>query len=325
MNAHMDWDELRYVLAIARDRTLLRAAATLGVAHTTVGRRLKSLEDQLGVQLFNRTPEGLIATAAGQDLVAVAEHVEGEVLSVEGRVLGRDAQLQGKLRVSTVDTLFCGFESCFTSFMARYPSIDLTVTTPSERVSLSRREADVVLRLSNTPPENLVGRKVGHVQFAVYAGQTLVDRVGDGAPLGDYPWIGWDGGENWRWFEGWLAENASDAKIVLRMEYKALLVAHAIRAGIGAQILPCFLADPDPLLHRIAPLDETFRLDLWLLTLPELRTNSRVRAFTEHMADALSAHRAALTGEGSESRDASSPSRHDRRRGRASARASSPG
>lgn len=84
------------------------------------------------------------------------------------------------------------------------------------------------------------------------------------------------------------------------LEYEGLLIAHAIRAGIGAQILPCFLADPDPRLRRIAPLDETFRLNLWLLTLPELRTNSRVRAFTEHMADALSAHRGVLSGEGLE-------------------------
>jgi DNA-binding transcriptional LysR family regulator len=286
------------LLAIARDRTLLRAAATLGVAHTTIGRRLKTLEDQLGVRLFDRTPEGLIPTAAGRDLAAVAEHVEGEVLSAEGRVLGRDAKLRGTLRVSTVDTLFYGFESTFTSFMARYPSIDLTITTSSERVSLTRRDADVVLRLSNAPPENLVGRKVGYVQFAVYAGQTLVERVGEGARLSDYPWIGWDGGQNWLWFEEWLAQNAPGAKIVLRIDYKGLLIAHAIRSGIGAQILPCFLGDPDPLLHRIIPLDETFRLDLWLLTLPELRTNSRIRAFMDHMADGLGAHRAALAGEG---------------------------
>ena len=73
-------------------------------------------------------------------------------------------------------------------------------------------------------------------------------------------------------------------------------MAHAVRSGIGVQILPCLLADAEPLLQRIAPLDDLFRLDLWLLTLPELRTNSRIRAFMEHMAEALSAHRPALTG-----------------------------
>ncbi|MEX1362482.1 MAG: LysR family transcriptional regulator [Nannocystaceae bacterium] len=292
----MDWNDLRYVLAIAREGTLLRAAAAVGVAHTTVGRRLRTLEDQLGVRLFDRTPDGLVATAAGEDLTAVAEQVEEQVLAAEGRVLGRDAQLRGPLRVSTFDALFYGFEAAFTAFMSRYPSVDLVVTTSRDEVSLTRREADVVIRLSSAPPQTLVGRKVGYVQFAVYASRALVEHVGDQAALSDYPWIGWEGGPNLRWFEGWLEHNAPGAEVVLRMDYEAPLVAHAIRSGIGAQILPCFLADPDPLLQRIAPLDDRFRLDLWLLTLPELRTNSRVRAFTQHMADALTEHRDALAG-----------------------------
>lgn len=74
------------------------------------------------------------------------------------------------------------------------------------------------------------------------------------------------------------------------------MVAHAVRRGIGAQILACFLADPDPALRRIAPLEEMFRLDMWLLTLANLRTSSRIRAFMDHMAEALTAHRDALAG-----------------------------
>lgn len=295
-NAHMSWDDLRYLLAVARHGTLLGAAASLGVVHTTVGRRLTTLEERLGVRLFDRTPEGFIPTAAGEDLAAVAERLEGEVLSAEGRVLGRDAQLRGELRVSTADILFHGFERAFTSFMVRYPSIELTVITSNEPVSLTRHEANVVLRLSNAPPEHLTGRKLGHVQFAVYAGDTLLERIGEDAPLSEFPWIGWDARQDFRWFDAWLARNAPGARIVLRLENDAVLRAHAIRAGIGVQILPCFLADPDPHLHRIAPLDETFKLDLWLLTLPELCTNSRIRAFMDHMADALSTHRVALAG-----------------------------
>lgn len=295
--AHMDWNDLRYVLAIIREKTLVHAAAAVGVAHTTVGRRLKMLEDELGVRLFDRTPDGLVPTLAGEDLAAVAERMESEVLSVEGRVLGRDARLRGALRVSTVDILFYGFERAFTSFMERYPDIDLTIVSSSEKASLTRREADVVLRLSNTPPEYLVGRKVGHVQFAVYAGQVLIERVGEAAPLSAYPWIGWDERQDWSWFDSWLAEHAPGARIVLRLDNQALLMARAIRSGIGAQILPCFLADPDPQLRRIAPLDGTFRLGMWLLTLPELRSNSRVRAFMDHLADTLSAHRRELAGE----------------------------
>lgn len=296
-DAHVDWNDLRYVLIITREHTLVDAAAALGVAHTTVGRRLKALEDRLGVRLFDRTPDGFIPTAAGEDLAAVAERIENEVLSAQGRMLGRDAQLRGELRVSTVDILFYGFEHAFQSFMARYPSVALTIVTTTEKVSLLRREADIVLRLSNAPPDHLVGRKLGHVQFAVYAGQALIERLGEGAPLSAYPWIGWDERLDFRWFDDWLARHAPDAEIVLRLGNHAPLMAHAIRSGIGAQILPCCLADPDPQLHRIAPLDEMFRLDLWLLTLPELRANSRIRAFMDHMAEALAAHRGALAGE----------------------------
>lgn len=304
-NAHVQWDDLRYVLAIARDGTLLRAAQILGVAHTTVGRRLLRLEDELGVRLFDRTPEGYVPTAAGEDLAEVAERMESDVLAVEGRVLGRDAHLRGRLRVSTGDLFFHVFARDFVAFKERYPSVDLTVHATSDPVSLTRREADVVLRLSDAPPDNLVGRDLGFVQFGVYASPGLIDAAGEDAPLSDYPWIGWDERLDRRWFDAWLADNAPGADIVLRLSHDFRLMAQAIRSDIGVQILPCFFADPDPTLHRIAPLEEMFRLRLWLLTLPELRTNSRVRVFMTHMADALAAHRPALAGDPTTARPSS--------------------
>jgi len=292
----MNWDALRFVLAIARHGTLQRAAGELGVVHTTAGRRLKALEERLGVRLFDRTPDGFVPTSAGDDLIAAAERMEDEVLAAESRVLGRDARLRGALRVAAADVLFLGLESAFTGFMSRYPSLDLTLTTAREPVSLPRREADVIVRLSNAPPDGLVGRKLGYVQFAAYASAALVARVGPDAPLAAYPWIGWDERKDRRWFDDWLARHAPGARFVLRLDGDMPLMAHAVRAGIGAQILPCLLADPEPGLRRIAPLDPLFRLDLWVLTLPALRTNSRVRVFMEHMTDALRAHRDALTG-----------------------------
>ena len=94
----MDWDDLRYVLAIARQGNLSRAASCLGVTRTTVGRRLRAIESGLGVRLFDRTPEGFSPTAAGQDMCEVADEMEADVLSLEGRVLGRDVQLPAEER-----------------------------------------------------------------------------------------------------------------------------------------------------------------------------------------------------------------------------------
>ncbi len=299
MGSRVDWSDLQVVLAVQRHGTLLHAAAAIGVAHTTIGRRLKAMERQLGVRLFDRTPRGLVPTPAGADLAATAERVEGEVLAVEGRVLGRDARPTGPLRVSTVDVLFRCFAADLRAFIERFPGIELVVDVSRETVSLSRREADVVLRVSTDPPEALVGRKAAEMQFGVYAARQLVERVGEDAPLAAFPWIGWDRGPNWRWFARWLAEHAPGAHIAMRLDDRGLLMSHAVRQGIGVQLLPCVLADADPALRRIAPLDPAFRVGVWVLTTDELRTNHRVRAFMAHMGDALAAGRSRLAGEAS--------------------------
>lgn len=283
----MVWDDLRYVLALSRARTLSGAASKLMVRHTTVGRRLDEIEKALGVRLFDRTPDGYMPTSAGQDLADVAERMEAEVLAAEGRVLGRDGELEGALRVSTMDMLFRGYHEVFSSFMARYPSVKLTVSTTNDEVSLTRRQADVVLRLTSKPPDHLVGRKVARVDFAVYASKKLVARVGKKAPYAAYPWLNWDERLNARWLDEWLAKNAPGARSVLWLDTSTLGLHAAVAAGLGVHFLACFEGDRDPLLQRIGPIEPAFSRELWLLTLRELRSTRRVRAFMDHVEQTL--------------------------------------
>ncbi len=297
-NARMDWDDLRFVLAVHREGTLARAALRLGVTHTTVGRRLKAMEGGLGVRLFDRTPDGFVATSSGQDLADVAAQIEVDVLSAQGRVLGQDSKLPGPLRVSTMDIFFSGFPEIFQSFVDRYPSIDLTVTTEIERVSLTRREADVVLRLTNAPPEYLVGRRLGRVQFAVYAARSLVERIGEDAPLGHFPWLGFEDPQVQRWLRGWQTEHAPEALTVLSLDENSRVRMSAMCAGIGVSLAPCFEADAYPELVRASPIQGAFAHDVWLLTMRELRGTSRIRAFMDHVTEAFVARRRALAGEG---------------------------
>ncbi len=286
-HAQVQWDDLRYVLALARERTLSGAASKLSVRHTTVGRRLDEIERTLGVRLFDRTPDGYMATGAGQDLADVAERMEAEVLAAEGRVLGRDAELEGALRVSTMDMLFRGYHELFSSFLARYPSVSLTVSTTDDEVSLTRRQADVVLRLTGKPPEHLVGRKVARVDFAVYASKKLVARVGKKAPYAAYPWLNWDERLDMRWLDQWLAENAPGARTAIRLDTSSLGRHAAVAAGLGVHFLACFDGDADPSLERIGPIEPAFSRDVWLLTLRELRSTRRVRAFMDHVETSL--------------------------------------
>jgi DNA-binding transcriptional LysR family regulator len=242
------------------------------------------MEEQLGVLLFDRTPDGFVLTAAGEELREVAERVEDEVLSLEGSLVGRDARLRGELHVSTMDIIFRGFRPLFKSFIEGYPDVELSVTTTITQVSLSRREADVAIRLSNGPSEYLVGRRVGRMQFAVYAHEDLVERAGPNATYSDFPWIHWSERDNARWLDGWLSEFAPRATVAMRTNMEgSVVLREAILAGIGVHFLPCFDGDSEPSLRRIGGIEEDFARDLWLLTMPDLRNNSRVHAFMEHM------------------------------------------
>lgn len=292
-DAQVHWDDHRYALYLARTGTLSGAAEALGVSHTTVGRRIRALEERLGVRLFDATPEGFRPTAAGDDLVSVAERMEAEMLSLEGRVLGRDVRLTGALRVSAMELVFRAFREALTSFAQRYPGVDLTVTATDNEVSLTRREADVVLRLTGKPPETLVGRRVGRMQFYAYAARSLQARVGEDAPLGAYPWIHWDARRGADWLDTWLAEHAPGATVAMRVDVSAAAMHELIAAGVGVQFLACVEGDADPSLVRIGPRDPFALRDLWVLTLPELRDTPRIRAFTDHMAERLPATLAA--------------------------------
>ncbi len=291
----MEWDDLRYVLAIHREKTLSAAAAVLGVTRTTVGRRLKEAEERLGVRLFDRSDEGFTPTAAGEEVAASAARVEDEILVTQGRVLGRDAELKGRLRVSTLDFIFAGFPEVFKSFIERYPGVDLTVGVTNEQVSLLRREADVALRVGNNPAERLVGRRVGRLQFDAYASRALVERVGRDAPLAAFPWLHPDERSDGRWLDAWLAKHAPGAKVSLRSDDHAVR-RRALSSGIGVYFLACFDGDADAGLVRLgARLTEEAR-DLWVLTLPELRSSSRIRAFMDHVHGAFKRHQRALEG-----------------------------
>jgi len=282
----MDWDHLRIVLAIGRHGSLTGAGEVLGVSHTTVGRRLGRLEEQLGVRLFDRTPEGFVPTDAGAELVELAGAMETQVLEAERRLGGHDTRLVGPLRVSTLDRLFEAHAHVFASFRARYPDIALTVTATEAEVSLFRREADVAFRMTNTPPETVIGRRVGFVDFAVYGHRDLVH---DPDSYEGLPWLHWDEHlvDIVRWMDAWLAEVAPDAEVAMRLGENTLMRRAALHQGIGVHPMPCAYGDAQPDLVRVGPVLTAFRRQLWLLMLPSLRDNRRVRAFVDHVAEAL--------------------------------------
>lgn len=290
MNAQgQDWDDLRLFLAVARAGSLSGAARTLGVTHSTVFRRIGAFEARLGVRLFDRMPGGYALTAAGEEMRNSVLRIEEQIAALALKVTGQDQRPSGMIRITTTDLLAVGLlPRHIAVFRAEWPGIEIEVVVADTMLDLTRREADVALRIGNPVQETLVGRRVGRLAFAVYAASGPSARE-----PGDSDWIGYGSAH------GPLSRSLARWWPQMRQVFRtnSIIAAHAAaRAGIGLAALPCVLADCDPELVRAASLPEDFMLDLWLLTHEDLRHTARVRIFLDFMAAALVADADLLEG-----------------------------
>ncbi len=273
----MNWEDLRYILAVAREGTVLAGAKSLHVSPTTMARRLRSLESDHGVSLFEKFKHGAVLSGAGERVVEVARQVERLTDALDAEIHGLDQKLVGSIRVSSVDFLYRQWIADFAEFRKRYPSVDLELTSTTTVVNLTQREADVALRVAPSAPEHLLGSKYAEFMYCIYGSTELIDRIGPDAPYHAFPWLSWDLAFA-RSTDAWIAANAPGADIVLRVGNMNVML-DAVAAGAGITILPCFIGDPKTNLHRIGPYLEG-GLFLWVLTHPQLRGSARIAAFT---------------------------------------------
>ncbi len=285
----MDWDDLRYVLAISRAGGLNGAARSLGVNPSSAYRRLEALEKALEVRLFERLRAGYRLTPAGEALAEAAEKMEREALGVEGRIKGSDVRLEGHIRLSTSEAVAQHLVTPWLAeFRDTYPGLTLDIASTNQIVDLSKREADVVIRGTAHPPEHLVGRQTGRIHFAAYASKTYLDRVGRGRPLADYDWLGFDGPMLRVHQAKWLAAHIPDARIRLRYDSFAPLRL-AVGSNLGCAALPWFACHDDAMLERLPGTANATDFHLWVLTHPDLRKSARVRAFLQFFGTRLAA------------------------------------
>lgn len=293
----MDWDDLRYVLAISRAAGLSPAARALGVNPSSVYRRLEALEQRLEVRLFERLRSGYRLTESGEALAEAAARMESEALAVERRVLGTDVRLQGHIRVATSEAFALHvLPPHLAEFRTMYPGVSLDVSASNQIVDLTRRDADIAIRATATPPDHLVGRSVGRVGVASYASPAYLDAQGRDRPLAEYDWIGFDGQLAHIRQARWIAHNIPDTRVKLRFDSIGAVVA-AVSHGVGCGSLPCFAADTDPRMERLPGTYLATDVQAWLLTHPDLRKSARIRACLQFFGTRLAADAVRLLGQ----------------------------
>jgi DNA-binding transcriptional LysR family regulator len=299
MNANLAWDDFRLIKAIADHDGLTGAAAALGVNHSTVFRRLGQMEEQLGLPLFERRKTGYVATAAGSEMAALAARMEEDVTAFGRRLAGRDVAPSGEVRVTTTDTLYLNvLLPIFAAFRLAHPMIRLDVVIGNQTLNLSKRDADVAIRASDSPGETLIGRRLATLTWAVYGRKedapTPAEQA-DPSALFQRNWVTLGDQLGYVKAARYVHDRVAPEKIALKSS-AVLGLTEAVEQGLGIGPLPCFIADQRPGLMRLMPPDPEFSTGLWILTHPDIRNAPRVRAFMEFVGGELAKKRGLIEG-----------------------------
>jgi DNA-binding transcriptional LysR family regulator len=287
----LDWNDLRYFLAVARTGSTLSAARTLRVSQTTAARRVTALEEALALILFERRPTGYVLTPAGEALLAAAEQVEAAAGGFEHAAASQAREIAGTVRL-TVDEIFAVtiLAPMLRDLHDLHPAIRIELDTTEAKRDLGAGEADVALRSSKGPTDaGLVGRRVATDNWTIYCSRAYA--AAHGAPrrrrdLAGHPFIGGGGRGVWQVYRAWLDANGLADAVAMQHDSSSGMLS-AIRAGFGLAVLPTMVADFDPELVRCLPPAPDNERGLWLLTHERLRHTPRIRAVLDFLYERL--------------------------------------
>lgn len=292
MENAFDWDLLRSFLAVARAGKLTMAARRLKIDHSTLSRRIAALETALGAKLFDRQPSGYTLTLQGERLLARAEEMESSVVGIQNDVAPENTQVSGVVRIGSPD----GFGTAFLAprigdLAATHPNLDIELVAMPRSFSLSKRETDIAIGLSQPSYGRVHARRLTDYELGIYAARQD-DAVRAGVrsvdDLSRHPFVSY--------IEDLIFTTELDylpsiSKAITPRLRSSNLIAQmqATAAGAGICVLPCFLADPDGRLVRLLPQEVRLIRTFWMIVHSDTRGLARVKATTDFIADAVRA------------------------------------
>ena len=303
----LDWDDLRFFLAVAAAGSLSAAARELGVNTTTVLRRIASLEEALQARLFERLRSGYALTQEGTRLMETLEPVDQRLTSLSRDFQAGATSLQGTVRLGASDIIASGFVApSLGRFRAEKPDIALDVVTdPSltgpgaaPRVLNALRDVDLALRLARPTQGDMLVRKLGDVAYGLYATPSYIERFGPVPISGDlsgHQIVGFSPDDRPLGPVWWLSRAERNARVVMRSSNAAVRLG-TVLADEALAALPCFEADRLAGLERVAGPNLIGGLELWLLTRSDLAQLGHVRAVMDFLVAEVKTRTPELSG-----------------------------
>jgi DNA-binding transcriptional LysR family regulator len=292
----LDWNDLRYFLAVARDGSTLAAARALRVSQTTVARRIGALEEALGVRLFEKRQAGYSLTPDGQNLLGRAEQVESALNGFSEAAAAQSRSVSGTVKITTEEVYAITILApLLRELHEAFPDIVIELDTSQSVRDLGAGEADISLRSTKAESQlsaGLVGRQLCIDDWALYCSRDYAARNGvprNRAQLKKHSFIGGGGGNLWIHYQNWLQQLGLEQQVAMHHATSGGLLS-GVRSGFGIAVLPCVVADGDPdLVQCLTPRSDHGRL-LWLFTHERVRHTPLVRAVVDFLYDKLSKH-----------------------------------
>jgi DNA-binding transcriptional LysR family regulator len=284
----MQWDDLRFFLAVARLHTLSAAAKTLAVDGTTVGRRIDRLASELNASLFEIGPAGHLLTASGTELLKHAEEVERSIVAANSALTGEHSRLAGTVRVSLTE----GFATwvvapLLADFQLRHPEITLEIVTTNGFLNPSKREADLAVMLARPVRGALKAKKLSDYQLGLYCSSDYLTKHGqisDSSALRNRTLIGYI--DDFIYADELRYLSEIDGGLTPNLSSSSINVQHAMtKAGLGIAVLPYFIGQSDQSLVQCLPDIVKIERSFWIVIQEDLSKISRVRAVIDWLTE----------------------------------------
>ena len=291
----MNWDDLHVFLTLARAGKLTAVAKQLDVSHPTVARRVKALEDSIGARLFDRLPDRYVLTAAGEGLLADAETMERAADSIHRRSAGLTDTAHGTVRLSANEAMTTFLASHLPRLRRNLQCVEFELIASHMLANLSRREADLLIREQVPDLASLVTRKLGRVAYAIYGSPEIAATNLTRDKMRRMAWVGFDEDHTYMPGQSWILELLEGGRPAMRVN-NWLVLRDAVRGGAGLAVLPCYLGDIDPSLHRVGSVLKDVWADQWLLVHHDLRELARVHSVMDALVALFQEQKSLLEG-----------------------------
>lgn len=273
----LNWDDLRTVLAMVRGGSLAAAGAELGVNYTTVARRIRRAEAALEQTLFERLADGYSPTGFGRLVAEHAEGMERESLALQRKLSGAERVLSGPMTITAPQLLIASFLSpVIDRFVTAYPDVDLHIRATNALLDLSRREADLAIRISRDPGDDLTGLRLLEQDSASFAAPQIAERIAEdrAAPI------------DWIVYEAYpdLPKGCDPAytnmRVRLRLDDMVAMIG-AAQAGLGVVRVPLFLGRTTPGLVQVPVLPPQPYPEIWVVGHSDVWPSAKLKAFRD--------------------------------------------